>query len=90
MKFIAILLFIGNLPCRHYQREVSVSWQLEEASEEAREYGHLLLPITISHTIDPASPLYTLGPAQLARAKSVISLEKLKKKKTKVLNYRLQ
>ena len=71
-SFIAILLLIGNLPCRHYQRELSVSWQLEEASEEAREYGHLLLPITISHTIDPASPLYTLGPAQLARAKSVI------------------
>ena len=53
---------------RHYQRELCVSWQLERAGEEAEDYGHLLLPITISHTIDTASPLYSLGPAQLARA----------------------
>ena len=37
--------------------------------DEPSDYGHVLLPVVVSHIIDEDSPLYNLGPADLVKAK---------------------
>ena len=34
-----------------------------------KDYGHLFLPVVVSHTILPSSPLYKIGPHQLLHSK---------------------
>ena len=34
-----------------------------------KDYGHLFLPVVVSHTILPTSPLYKIGPHQLLHSK---------------------
>ena len=46
-----------------------MSWQLDDEDEEPADYGHVLLPVVVSHIIDEDSPLYHLAPADLAKAK---------------------
>ena len=54
---------------RHHQTEIAVSWQLDDEDDEPSDYGHVLLPVVVSHIIDEDSPLYNLEPGDLARAK---------------------
>ena len=54
---------------RHHQTEIAVSWQLDDEDDEPSDYGHVLLPVVVSHIIDEDSPLYNLEPQDLARAK---------------------
>ena len=56
---------------RHHQTEVGVSWQLDDEDDDPEDYGHLLLPVVISHTIDKDSPLYNLTPGDLLNSKYV-------------------
>ena len=46
-----------------------MSWQLDDEDDEPSDYGHVLLPVVVSHIIDEDSPLYNLEPQDLARAK---------------------
>jgi len=62
---------------KHHQTEIPVSWQLDDEDEEPADYGHVLLPVVVSHIIDEDSPLYHLAPADLAKAKFeyIVTLE---------------
>jgi len=62
---------------KYHQTEVSVSWQLDDEDDDPEDYGHLLLPVVISHTIDKESPLYQFTPGDLLNAKLeyVVTLE---------------
>ena len=44
---------------------MDVSWQLDDEDDDSEDYGHLLLPVVVTHTIDEDSPLYKLSPAEL-------------------------
>ena len=54
---------------RHHQTEIPVSWQLDDEEDEPADYGHVLLPVVVSHIIDQDSPLYNLAPADFNKAK---------------------
>jgi len=62
---------------RHHQTDVGVSWQLDDEDDDPEDYGHLLLPVVITHTIDQDSPLYNLSPGDLLNSKIeyVVTLE---------------
>lgn len=66
LKFRGIIV---KCVSRHHQTEIPVSWQLDDADDDPADYGHVLLPVLVSHIIDEDSPLYNLGPTELARAK---------------------
>jgi len=63
---------------RNFQTELPLNTQIPEDEEQERqEYGHVFLPLLVSHVIDSSSPLYHLTPAQLAHSKVevVVTLE---------------
>jgi len=66
-----------GLLIKHHQTEIPVSWQLDAEDDDPADYGHVLLPVLVSHIIDEDSPLYNLGPTELARAKFeyIVTLE---------------
>jgi len=62
---------------KHHQTEIPVSWQLDDKEDEPADYGHVLLPVIVSHIIDQDSPLYNLAPADFNKAKFefIVTLE---------------
>jgi len=54
---------------RYHQTRLDLSVEVDTEDSEPRDYGHLLLPVVVSHTILPNSPLYNIGPHQLLHSK---------------------
>ena len=50
-----------------------MSWQLDDEDDDPEDYGHLMLPVVVSHTISRDSPLYNLSPGDLLSSKYVKS-----------------
>jgi len=55
---------------RNFPTELPLSTQIsEDPEEELQDYGHMFLPLLVSHTIDSSSPLYEVSPSQLLHSK---------------------
>jgi len=62
---------------RYHQTIIQLSVEIDDEGDDPKDYGHLLLPVVVSHTITPDSPLYRLGPTDLLYSKLelVVTLE---------------